>query len=219
MSYPKEVLKEALENFLVERLKEYDFNFNAKSLKFVREFDEIKNEIYFPAAKFNYANEIIQFDCYFDIESSKFKRWHKKNFPDLSVSYYLNPENHYSEKFNRELYAAYYDFKKYDHQKIMDVIFDNFVKCKNPYFLDNNTWEKIAKNSVAEDKINALIMCGKYNEAFELCSDKIEKYQRYMESDDYKNESNPNLIEHYQYHLNRLAAKGDYLKEYIKIDL
>ena len=212
MSYPKEILKEALNNFIVERLEKYDFKFNEKSLKFTREFGEIKNEIYFPAAKYNYANEIIQFDCYFEIESPKFKRWHKKNFPELNVAYYLNPKNKYSEKFNRDLLAAYYDFKEHEHKAIMNVIFENFENYANPYFLDNNTWNKIVDNSEDyEDKIDALIMAESFQEALELCSEKLTKYEAFMETQDFKNETNPNIIEHYSYNSNRLKIKKQFL--------
>jgi len=212
MSYPKEVLREALKNHLVERLEKYDFKFNEKSLKFKRDFGDIKNEIYFPAAKYNYSNEIIQFDCYFKIESPKLKRWHKKNFPERTVAYYLNPDNHYSEKFNRNLLGAYYDFKEHDHKAIMDVIFENFENYANPYFLDNNTWDKIVENSSdTEDKINALIMAERLEEALQVCTDKISKYQTFMEIDDYKNETAQNFIEHYSFHLNRLKDKEAYL--------
>lgn len=212
MSYPKEVLKEALNNYLVERLEKFDFKFNEKSLKFTRDLGELKNEIYFPAAKYNYANEIILFECYFIIESPKFKRWHKKNFPDLSSAHYLEPKNRFTEKFNPDLLDGYYDFKEHDPKAIMNILFENFENFANPYFLDNSTWDKIVENSEDhEDKINALMMAERMDEALELCAEQIANFKAFMETEEYQNKTNPAIIEHFSDSVNRLEMKKEFL--------
>ena len=213
MSQPKEIFKNILEKYLVEHLEKYDFIFNERSLKFVRDFGDIKNEIYFPAAKYNHGNEILCFGCYFVIESPKFKKWHKKNFPSLAVAHYLDPENNYNDKFKTDLYETHYNFVKYEHNKIMDIIIENFENCANPYFLDNNTWEKIAKNSTNENKVDALIMAEKYNDALEYCSSLISRDTNYIESEILKNETNSNIIEQYNHYIGRLSEKEAFLKK------
>lgn len=217
MSYPKEVLREALHNYLVTKLSKYNFKFNEKSLKFTRTFGDIKNEICFPAAKTNYSNVLIEFDCDFVIESPKLKTWHRKTFPELVISHYLHPKNRFSDFFNNHLYHGYYDFKKHHPKDIMDAIYNNFENYGNPYFEDNNTWEKIAENTEdEEDKLNALIRANRHAEALKFCSAQLKEYLDYMENDSFKNETNSNIKESYFNKCKRLKLKEDYFKECMK---
>lgn len=85
MTTPKEILINAVDNYLIDRLTEFGFSFSKSNLKISRNKGDFKNEISFRGSKTNITGQFINFQDSFLIYSSFYKKWHNKNFPNLPL--------------------------------------------------------------------------------------------------------------------------------------
>lgn len=180
---PKEILRNAVKNHLMARLVDFGFSFSESSLKITRKKGDFVNEISFRGSRTNTSNLMINFEASFNIFSSYYKKWHKANFPDLPIlgAGYLYPERDaYLHRYNRALQPSFgYDFMKLDHKVIMDDLYGNIVRVAIPFFDDNDTWDKMATNTISDGvkKFDSLMISNRIAEARAYCLKNIELYE------------------------------------------
>jgi cell fate (sporulation/competence/biofilm development) regulator YmcA (YheA/YmcA/DUF963 family) len=214
MSYPKEILKKAINTYLIDKLD--DYKFSESSLKFTRKKDDLEFVFLFTGRKTNFENLLINFDFDYYIKSNKFNKWHKSNFPNIWFQERLHPENTLRKtKLNQEIYTlgSGYDFIKYDHKLIMEDFHNTLITYINPYFEANDNWSKIADNSNNIDKINALIMAEKLIEAREYCNKMIIEISEFQKTEEFleKIKEYKNLSEEYEDFKSTFIIKYDYI--------
>jgi hypothetical protein len=177
---PKEVVVNAVNAHLLERMKGEGFEFSEAQLKFKR---KLKNgfvqEMLFRGSKNNMSNFIIDFHLIYLISSPAYKKWWQANFPDIPVigAGQVPIDRIENKKLsgarNNELQPSFgYDFMKFKADIIMDDIWNSYLNHGRNFFEVHDNWDKIADKDqiVGWQKIDAFIFAGRLADALELAT-------------------------------------------------
>ena len=184
MSKPKQILKNAIKNYLLDKLNGEGFIYSDSSLKFSRTFGMFKNEIVFLGSKTNYEDILVNFQVHFNIYSSEYKRWHTEKFPDLQIigAGLINPDrDKYIQSLDNDLQlGSWHNFTILEQKKTTESIYIKFQNFAIPYFTDNENWSKIAENTNSNGilKLDSLIISGRVDEAYEYCNKTINIFEQ-----------------------------------------
>jgi len=217
---PKEVVVNAVNAFLKERMNGEGFEFSETQLIFKRKLENgFIQEMRFVGSKNNMSNFIIDFHFSYLIFSPAYKKWWQTNFPFIpvigagQVPIDRMERKKLSEARNNVLQPSFgYDFMKSNVDVIMDDIWNSYLNNGREFFEVHDSWDKIAnmRNIIGWQKIDAYILIGRLHEALDY-----GKYWFKFLIDEYGDE-NTVAIKYGQYY-QIYNARMDYLKEKLAI--
>lgn len=186
---PKEILINAINEHLLERMNSLGYKFSESQLKFKRKKGDFSQEVWFRGSKTNWGEEFIDFQYQFVIQCSKYKRFKKELGEKIYSSSGIVQGNRESLKnWDRSRESGFgYDFVKMNHQEIMDDIYNNVINTGEQYFSSSDSLENIAINGQGIEKIDFQIIMGNYVEAERVYSDFSQKYNEMNEQEKLKN--------------------------------
>lgn len=181
MSAPKEILNKAVDQFLVKKLYDDGFTYNFNSTKFSKK-NEIgfRFEINFLGSKTNWLTEFVDFKVQYLIYSSSYKTWHKKNFPlePLIGGGYLSGDHKILLQQPQNYQPGFgYDFVKFNHEVIMNDVWENYLNFGKIYFESASNWDKVHENPTWSSlKIDSLLIQNKLTDAEVLINKALNGY-------------------------------------------
>ncbi|RYY96561.1 MAG: hypothetical protein EOO11_13195 [Chitinophagaceae bacterium] len=182
MTAPKQVLTNALDLYVNEYLAGLGFSFSPSGLKYTRSENGFRQEIGFQGSKNNTAGSIIDFKPMFVIYSAAYKKWHTTTFPGMAVlgGGYIGGDRAPLKPYDNSFQEGFgYDFVRQDHERIVLDLLRNIQQAALPFFEANNSWKKIADgaNVQERERVDALILAGRPEEALALCSAALERLE------------------------------------------
>lgn len=196
---PSERIEKVLLDFVSPKLTPHRYKYLKSKKSFKKVNDFFNYEIWWSGRKFNYTDDIVEFDLALVIHSPKFLLWEKDfyNLPEKH-EYPISVEKvEYLESWDKKyLDAGLYDLEKHDNEKIVDTIlanlfdaafsyFDNFstntkaINYLNKYPIAN--FEKIIDLYLFQDKIKEAKDFFNKNCKWHLEQDRIEGNDPYSD--------------------------------------
>jgi hypothetical protein len=161
---PKEAIVACNNEFVRDYLESQGYNFNEKTLEYTKKTQEFKFVIGHRCSRNNIQGVIINFGIYDYFESSGFKRWLNKKFPNEKkfnsglISGVQSPyDNKQDERFKSSAATFKYSLIKYDIKEQFDEILRNYKEYVIPSFNYFNTFKEIIKCCKEYDENGKLI--------------------------------------------------------------
>lgn len=182
MSEPKNILIEAINEHLLNRMNDLGFRFSESQLKFKRRRGNFSQELWFTGSKNNWRSEIIEFQIQFVVTNSKYKNLLKDLGEKIySSSSIIQGNKEHLKSWDKTKQTGFgYDFLEMNHKEIMDDIYKNLEVAGLPYFEANNSEEKIVNNTTGNEQIDFNIYIGNYKKAKELCEYSFDEFANYQ---------------------------------------
>ena len=185
MGRPKEILINAINEHLLERMNSLGYKFLESQLKFKRKKGDFSQEIWFRGSKTNWGEEFINFQYQFVILNSKYKKFKKAvglKVNSMSGGVYGNLE--ILKSLDKSKQSGFgYDFVKMNHKEIMDDIYINISTTGEEYFTSSDTNLKVITSGRGEEQIDFQIISGQYDEPIKIHKEFTAKYEQMNEND------------------------------------
>lgn len=192
---PKEAIIFCNNVFVSDYLESQGFIFNAKTLEYTKKTEDFKYVIGHRCSRNNMTGEIINFGIYEYFESSSFKRWLNKKFPNekkFNSGLIYGIQSPYADKQDERFMSSSatfnYSLIDYDIKEQFDEILRNFKEYVIPtfdYFKSFNEiidcckeydeWGHLSEENITKKTLYSLY-AEQFNEIDKIKIDIQEKY-------------------------------------------
>lgn len=206
MSPLKQIVVDAIQLYLVDKLEAYGVKFSESQLKFTRHLDEFRNELVFIGNLKNCPLS-IQYTAQVRIWKSAYVKWLKNGLgiadPRQNGLVIGNRDRLHLYNSNNA-YRLSYDFSNQSHEDIMSDIHNFIIKSGLHYFEDNDSDYKIAQGNNGLESLDFAIMAKEIDAA-------KERVQSFLSSI-----TDDKLAQHHQlhYYKEQYEIRDQYLKQF-----
>jgi hypothetical protein len=132
---PADRIHKVIETYIFPDLEKIGFKMSKSPLTLTRKVGDFKQEIYFSKNKWNNGNNVVSFDLYFGVTSSKYVKWHNIKYGSQLLNDSILGSNAYSiPNWSHEYFKdRWYDLAKDDNMEIIKYLKSNIEKIGLPY--------------------------------------------------------------------------------------